>query len=72
MLFRSAGQFGVAQDEVMAVGDNHNDRDMLEWAGVGVVMGNAEAQLKRPGLHVTGTNDDAGLAQAIGRFVLGT
>ena len=65
-----AGQFGVAQDEVMAVGDNHNDRDMLEWAGVGVVMGNAEPQLRRPGLHVTGTNDDAGLAQAIDRFVL--
>lgn len=64
-----AGQFGVAQDEVMAVGDNHNDRDMLEWAGVGVVMGNAEPQLKRPGLHVTGTNDDAGLAQAIDRFI---
>ena len=67
-----AGQFGIAQDEVMAVGDNHNDRDMLEWAGVGVVMGNAEAPLKRPGLHVTGTNDDAGLAQAIDRFVLRT
>ena len=67
-----AGQFGIAQDEVMAVGDNHNDRDMIEWAGVGVVMGNAEPQLKRPGLHVTGTNDDAGLAQAIDRFVLST
>jgi len=67
-----AGQFGVAQDEVMAVGDNHNDRDMLEWAGVGVVMGNAEPQLKRPGLHVTGTNDDAGLAQAIDRFIHST
>ena len=67
-----AGQYGVAQDEVMAVGDNHNDRDMLEWAGVGVVMGNAEPELKRPGLHVTGTNDDAGLAQAIDRFVLST
>lgn len=67
-----AGQFGVGQDEVMAVGDNHNDRDMLEWAGVGVVMGNAEPELKRPGLHVTGTNDDAGLSQAIDRFVLGT
>ena len=45
-----AGQFGVAQSEVMAVGDNHNDRDMLEWAGIGVVMGNAEPELKAPGL----------------------
>ena len=66
-----AGQFGVAQDEVMAVGDNHNDRDMLEWAGIGVVMGNAVAELRRPAFHLTGTNDDAGLALAIDRFILG-
>ncbi len=64
-----AAQFTIAQDEVMAVGDNHNDRDMLEWAGVGVVMGNAEPELKQPGFHITGTNDEAGLAQAIERFV---
>lgn len=64
-----ASQFGVAQSEVMAVGDNHNDRDMLAWAGVGVVMGNAEPEVKAPGLHVTGTNDAAGLAQAIDLFI---
>ena len=53
----------------MAVGDNHNDRDMLEWAGTGVVMGNAEPALKIPGFHLTGTNDEAGLAQAIDLFI---
>lgn len=64
-----AGQFGVAQADVMAVGDNHNDRDMLEWAGIGVVMGNAEPELKHAAFHETGTNDEAGLAQAIDRFI---
>ena len=64
-----AAHYGVAQAEVMAVGDNHNDRDMLEWAGIGVVMGTAEPELKRPGFHLTGTNDEAGLSQAIDRFV---
>jgi len=64
-----AGHFGVAQAEVMAVGDNHNDRDMLEWAGQGVVMGNAEPELKHASFHETGTNDQAGLAQAIDRFI---
>jgi Cof subfamily protein (haloacid dehalogenase superfamily) len=67
-----AGQFGIAQSEVMAVGDNHNDRDMLAWAGIGVVMGNAEPELKAPGFHLTGSNDEAGLSQAIDRFVLST
>lgn len=64
-----AAQFGVARAEVMAVGDNHNDRDMLEWAGTGVVMGNAEPELQHASFHLTGTNDEAGLAQAIDRFI---
>ncbi len=64
-----AGHFDVPQAEVMAIGDNHNDRDMLEWAGTGVVMGNAEPELKTRGFHLTGTNDEAGLSQAIDRFI---
>ena len=67
-LARLAESLGIAREEVLAVGDNHNDRDMLEWAGVGVVMGNAEDELKSAVLPVTGTNDEAGLAQAIRRF----
>ena len=35
-----AGQYGIDQADVMAVGDNDNDVEMLEWAGVGVAMGN--------------------------------
>ena len=43
---------------------------MLRWAGTGVIMGNAERELFHDRFHVTGTNDDAGLAQAIERFIL--
>lgn len=64
-----AQHFGVGQAEVMAIGDNHNDLDMLRWAGTGVIMGNAEPELFQEGFHVTGTNDEAGLAQAIERFI---
>ena len=67
-----AAIFEVAQDEVMAVGDNHNDHAMLARAGTGVVMGNAEPELRRHGFHETGTNDQAGLAQAIRKFILET
>jgi Cof subfamily protein (haloacid dehalogenase superfamily) len=66
-LARLASHLGVAREEVMAVGDNFNDRDMLEWAGVGVVMGNAVDEMKA-GLVVTGTNDEGGLAQALRRY----
>jgi Cof subfamily protein (haloacid dehalogenase superfamily) len=69
-LARLAALLGIAREEVLAIGDNHNDRDMLEWAGTGVVMGNAEAELRACGLPVTGTNDEAGLAQAIRRYAV--
>lgn len=62
---------GLAADAVMAIGDNLNDRTMLEVAGVRVVMGNASPELKAFGWTETGTNDEAGVAQAIERFALG-
>ena len=65
-----AAQLGLAREEVMAVGDNFNDLEMLEYAGRPVVMGNAVPGLKTRGWHVTGDQDQAGLAQAIERFVL--
>ena len=62
---------GYARDEVMALGDNLNDLEMLEAAGLPVVMGNAIPALLNCGWHITGTNDEAGVAAAIHRFVLG-
>lgn len=63
-----AEQLGLTRDEVMAVGDNFNDEAMLEFAGTPVVMGNAVRGLKTRGWHITGHQDDAGLARAIRRF----
>jgi Cof subfamily protein (haloacid dehalogenase superfamily) len=65
-----AAHLGIDRTEVMAVGDNFNDRDMLEWAGVGVVMGNAAPGLHEAGFARTATNDEAGLARAIREFAL--
>ena len=65
-----ASLLGVRRDEVMAVGDNFNDREMLEWAGVGVVMGNAAPDLLEAGFERTAPHDEAGLAQAIRKFAL--
>jgi Cof subfamily protein (haloacid dehalogenase superfamily) len=67
-----AEQLGLTRDEVMAVGDNFNDLEMLEFAGTAVVMENAAGDLKGRGWHVTGHQDDAGLAQAIRCFALST
>ncbi len=60
---------GIAREAVMAVGDNHNDLDMLEYAGFPVVMGNAVPELRAAGWHVTGDNDASGLAQAVEKIL---
>jgi Cof subfamily protein (haloacid dehalogenase superfamily) len=65
-----AAQLGLTRDHVMAVGDNYNDVEMLEYAGTPVLMANAHPDLKTRGWHVTGDQDEAGLAQAIRRFAL--
>jgi hypothetical protein len=65
-----AARRGYGRDEVMALGDNLNDLEMLEAAGLPVVMGNAVPALLARGWHVTGTNDEAGVALAIERYVL--
>lgn len=61
---------GYARGEVMAVGDNLNDVEMLEFAGTAVVMGNAVADLKARGWLETESNDSAGVAQAVEMFIL--
>jgi hypothetical protein len=61
---------GYARDEIMAIGDNLNDVEMLEFAGTAVVMGNGVADLKARGWAETGTNDNEGVARAVETFVL--
>ncbi len=66
-----ADRLGIEQAEVCAIGDNLNDMDMVSWAGFGVAMGNAPEALKAVAAHVTGRIGEGGVAQAIGRFVIG-
>ncbi len=63
-------RWGVTAAETLAIGDNWNDHEMLERAGLGMVMGNADPQMKALGLPVLPTNDEDGVAQAVERYVL--
>jgi len=64
-LERWARHRGFRREEVMAVGDNHNDVEMLEFAGHPVIMGNACEELRARGWRVTGGNHECGLATAL-------
>ncbi|MBZ5528287.1 MAG: HAD hydrolase family protein, partial [Acidobacteriia bacterium] len=65
-----AARRGYAREEILAIGDNHNDLEMLQFAGIPVVMENSVPELKAFGWHQTLSNEEAGVAAAIRRFVL--
>lgn len=64
-----AADLGVAQSEVAAFGDNHNDIAMLEWAGRSYAMGNATDSAKAAAHQIIDTNDNHGLAQQVDALV---
>ena len=64
-LERWARHRGIAREEVMAIGDNHNDIEMLAFAGHPVIMGNACAELRERGWKLTLGNDRCGVAAAV-------
>ena len=63
-------QRGLSPDQVIAFGDQDNDREMLQLAGLGVAMGNAHEDVRASADWVTGPNDGDGIGEALQRFVL--
>ncbi len=61
---------GIQRAEIMAIGDNYNDLEMLRFAGLPVVMGNADETLKAQGWPVTLDCDSSGVAHAVRQYVL--
>ncbi|MGD1024157.1 MAG: Cof-type HAD-IIB family hydrolase [Candidatus Sulfotelmatobacter sp.] len=68
-LARWAAHRGYRREQVMAIGDNHNDVEMLEFAGHPVIMGNACAELRARGWRETLANDNCGVAAAIADLI---
>lgn len=65
-----AEHFGLELEQIMAIGDSWNDREMLEAAGLGVAMGNAVDALKEIADYVTLSNNEDGVKHAVEKFVL--
>ncbi|MDX2255425.1 MAG: Cof-type HAD-IIB family hydrolase [Pseudanabaenaceae cyanobacterium bins.39] len=61
---------GLDRSQVLAIGDNFNDLEMIEYAGIGVVMGNGAEGLKPLGDWVAPSVEEDGVAVAIEKFVL--
>lgn len=68
---RLAAKLGLKQEETMGIGDGENDITMMQMAGIGVAMGNAEETVKAAADYVTLTNSEDGVAAAIEKLVFG-
>lgn len=67
---RVAQQLGVSREETLAIGDGDNDVEMVEWAGLGVAMGNATPAVKAVADWIAPSVDEDGVAVALLRYVL--
>lgn len=63
-------KLGIKAEEVIAIGDSYNDITMIEFAGLGVAMGNAPDAIKEIANHVTETNNNDGVAKVVEDFIL--
>ncbi len=66
-----ADKFGLNIDEVLAIGDQNNDIEMVQTAGVGVAMGNGTEEIKKAADYVTDSVQNDGFVKAINKFVWG-
>ncbi|MGH2507447.1 MAG: Cof-type HAD-IIB family hydrolase [Ktedonobacteraceae bacterium] len=67
-----AQDLGILPEEIIAIGDGHNDIGMLQFAGLGVAMDNAHAEVKHQANHVTCSNAEDGVAVVIEEMILPT
>ena len=65
-----AQHLGIARQDVVAIGDNNNDLDMLRYAGLGVAVENAVPAARAAADRLTASNDDDGVAKLIAELVL--
>ena len=60
--------YKIDQKNIIAIGDNYNDKGMIEFAGMGIAMGNAPEEIKLAADYVTDTNNNDGVAKALHHF----
>lgn len=66
-----ASLYGLQPEEIITIGDSENDVSMLQYAGLGIAMGNASDRVKQKADYITNSNDNEGVANAINKFILG-
>jgi Cof subfamily protein (haloacid dehalogenase superfamily) len=68
-VIKFAESLGIRREEIVSFGDNYNDMSMIEAAGIGVAMGNAEEEIKLAADFITLTNNESGVAYGINKLI---
>ncbi|MEE1145901.1 MAG: HAD-IIB family hydrolase, partial [Bacteroidaceae bacterium] len=63
-------RIGLTREEMMACGDGFNDLSMIQFAGMGVAMANAQDVVKEAADHITASNEECGVAKVVEEFFL--
>lgn len=67
---RMLSTVGLTRENTICCGDGYNDLTMIEYAGVGVAMANAQEKVKETADYITASNDEDGIVQVIDEFIL--
>ncbi len=62
-------RLGIKREEIIAIGDNINDKQMVENAGLGIMMGNSAPYIKEVANVIVSNNDDDGVAEALNKYI---
>ena len=62
-------RYNIKREEVIAIGDNFNDKEMIEFAGIGIAMGNAPSEVKAVANFTTDTNNNNGVSKALKKII---
>ena len=62
-------RLGIKREEIIAIGDNINDKQMVENAGLGIMMGNSAPYMKEVANVIVSNNDDDGVAEALNKYI---
>lgn len=65
-----AAFYDLKTEEIITIGDSENDVSMIEYAGLGIAMGNATDRVKQKADYITDSNDNEGVANALNKFIL--
>ena len=70
-LQRFSENLGLKREEIAAIGDQHNDIDLIEYAGLGIAVANAEDALKeKADIVMIANNNESAVSEAIANYLL--